>query len=157
LAVYPVLLAPDARALPLIGGASVLVLAFALGLGLMTAVPFAVALLASELVLSLAAQRVDGALTAAIYGAALLVISELAFMSIQLRMPSRAEPGLFRRYLLPTAVVVVASLGIGASAALLASAPVTGGLPLLTAGVAAIFVTIAIVVAITWRSEVRHQ
>jgi hypothetical protein len=147
------LLAPDVRGLPFIAGASVLALAVALVLGQMAAVPLAVALLASELVLSLAAQRVDGVLTAAIYGAALLVVSELAFLSMQLRLPSRAEPGFFRHHALTTATVALASLGICTGAALLAAAPVTGGLPLLTAGVGAVFVTIAIVVAIAWRSD----
>jgi hypothetical protein len=121
----------------------------------MAAVPFAVALLASALVLSLVAQRVDGALTAAIYGAALLVVSELALVSIQLRLPSRAEPGVFRRHVLTTATVALSSLGICVGAALLAAAPITGGLPLLTAGVGAVFVTIAIVVAIAWRSDAK--
>jgi hypothetical protein len=151
------MLAPDVRGLPFIGGASVLALAAALVLGLMALVPMAVALLASALMLSLAALRVEGVMSAAIYGAALLVVSELAFLSMQLRLPSRVEPGFFRRPSLTTATVALASLGIGVGAALLAAAPVTGGLPLLTAGVGAVFVTIAIVVAIAWRSETRHQ
>ena len=95
LAAYPAMSWPDVGALPLIGGAAVVVLVVALALGLMAVVPWAIALLACEFVLALAARHVQASLTAAIYGAALLVVAELTFLSIQLRMPSRAEPGFF--------------------------------------------------------------
>ena len=96
-------------------------------------------------------------LTAAIYGAALLVVAEMTFLSIQLRMPSRAEPGFFKRHALTVAAVALSALGIGVVAAVLSAAPLAGSLPLLASGVGAVFVMIAIVVTIVWRVEGRRQ
>jgi hypothetical protein len=96
-------------------------------------------------------------LTAAIYGAALLVVAELTFLSIQLRMPGRAEPGFFTRHALTVAAVALSALGISVVAAVLSAAPLAGSLPLLASGVGAVFVMIAIVVTIVWRIEGRRQ
>jgi hypothetical protein len=156
LAVYPAMSWPDVGALPLIGGAAVVVLVVALASGLMAVVPWAIALLACELVLALTARHVQASLTAAIYGAALLVVAELTLLSIQLRMPSRAEPGFFKRHALTVAAAVFA-LGIGMVAAVLSAAPLAGSLPLLASGVGAVFVMIAIVVTIVWRIEGRRR
>jgi hypothetical protein len=157
LAAYPAMRWPDVGALPLIGGAAVVVLVVALAWGLMAVVPWAIALLACELVLALAARHVQASLTAAIYGAALLVVAELTFLSIQLRMPSRAEPGFFTRHALTVAAVALSALGISGVAAVLSAAPLAGSLPLLASGVGAVFVMIAIVVTIVWRIEGRRQ
>jgi hypothetical protein len=157
LAAYPVMSWPDVGALSLIGGAAVIVLVVALALGLMAVVPWAIALLAGEFVLALAARHVQASLTAAIYGAALLVVAELTFLSIQLRMPSRAEPVFFKRPALTGAAVALSALGIGVVAAVLSAAPLAGSLPLLASGVGAVLVMIAIVVTIVWRIEGRRQ
>jgi hypothetical protein len=156
LAAYPALSWPDVGALPLIGGAAVVVLVAALALGLMVVVPWAIALLACEFVVALVARHVQASLTAAVYGATLLVVAELTFLSIQLRMPGRAEPGFFKRHALTVAVVALSALGISVVAAVLAAAPLAGGLPLLASGVGAVFVIIAIVVVIVWRIEGRR-
>ena len=157
LAAYPAMSWPDVGALPLIGGAAVVVLVVALALGLMAVVPWAIALLACEFVVALAARHVQASLTAAIYGAALLVVAELTFLSIQLRMPSRAEPGFFKRHALTVAAVALSALGISVVAAVLSAAPLAGSLPLLASGVGAVLVMIAIVVTIVWRIEGRRQ
>ena len=153
LAAYPAISWPDVGALPLIGGAAVVVLVVALTLGLMAVVPWAIALLAGEFVLALAVRHVQASLTAAIYGAALLIVAELTFLSIQLRMPGRAEPGFFKRHALTVAAVALSALGISVVAAVLTAAPLAGSLPLLASGVGAVFVMIAIVVTIVWRIE----
>ena len=157
LAAYPAMSWPDVGALPLIGGAAVVVLVAALALGLMAVVPWAIALLAGEFVLALAVRHVQASLTAAIYGAALLVVAELNFLSIQLRMPGRAEPGFFKRHALTVAAVALSALGISVVAAVLSAAPLAGSLPLLASGVGAVLVMIAIVVTIVWRIEGRRQ
>jgi hypothetical protein len=157
LAAYPAMSWPDVGALPLIGGAAVVVLVAALALGLMVVVPWAIALLACELVLALVARHVQASLTAAIYGATLLVVAELTFLSIQLQMPGRAEPGFFKRHALTVAAVALSALGISVVAAILTAAPLAGSLPLLASGVGAVFVMIVIVVTIIWRIEGRRQ
>ena len=157
LAAYPAMSWPDVGALPLIGGAAVVVLVAALAWGLMAVVPWAIALLAGEFVLALAARHVQASLTAAIYGAALLIVAELTFLSIQLRTPGRAEPGFFKRHALTVAAVALSALGISVVAAVLTAAPLAGSLPLLASGVGAVFVMIAIVVTIVWRIEGRRQ
>jgi hypothetical protein len=157
LAAYPAMSWPEVGALPLIGGAAVVVLVVALALGLMAIVPSAIALLGCEFVLALTARHVQASLTAAIYGAALLVVTELTFLSIQLRMPSRAEPVFFKHHALTVAAVALSALGIGVVAAVLSAAPLAGSLPLLASGVGAVFVMIAIVVTIVWRIEGRRQ
>jgi hypothetical protein len=157
LAAYPAMSWPDVGALPLIGGAAVVVLVAALALGLMVVVPWAIALLACELVLALVARHVQASLTAAIYGATLLVVAELTFLSIQLRMPGHAEPGFFKRHALTVAAVALSALGISVVAAILTAAPLAGSLPLLASGVGAVFVMIVIVVTIIWRIEGRRQ
>jgi hypothetical protein len=157
LAAYPAMSWPDVGALPLIGGAAVVVLVAALALGLMAVVPWAIALLACELALALTARHIQASLTAAIYGAALLVVAELTFLSIQLRMPGHAEPGFFKRHALTLAAVALSALGISVFAAVLSAAPIAGSLPLLASGVGAVFVMIAIVVTIVWRIEGRRQ
>ena len=157
LAAYPATSWPDVGALPLIGGAAVVVLVVALALGLMVVVPWAIALLARQFAPAFAARHVQASLTAAIYGAALLVVAELTFLSIQLRMPSRAEPGFFKRHALTVAVVAFSALGISVVAAVLSAAPLAGSLPLLASGVGAVFVMVAIVVTIVWRVEGRRQ
>jgi hypothetical protein len=153
LAAYPAISWPDVGALPLIGGAAVVVLVAALAWGLMAVVPWAITLLAGEFVLALAVRHVQASLTAAIYGAALLIVAELTFLSIQLRMPGRAEPGFFKRHALTVAAVALSALGISVVAAVLTAAPLAGSLPLLASGVGAVFVMIAIVVTIVWRIE----
>jgi hypothetical protein len=157
LAAYPAMSWPDVGALPLIGGAAVVVLVAALASGLMAVVPWAIALLAGEFVLALVARHVQASLTAAIYGAALLVVAELTFLSIQLRMPGRAEPGFFKHHARTVAAVALSALGISVVAAVLTAAPLAGSLPLLASGVGAVFVMIAIVVTIIWRIEGRRQ
>jgi hypothetical protein len=157
LAAYPAMSWPDVGALPLIGGAAIVVLVVALAVGLMAVVPWAIALLAGELLLALAARHAQAGLTAAIYGAALLVVAELTFLSIQLRMPSRAALGFFKRHALTVAAVALSALGISVVAAVLSAAPLAGSLPLLASGIGALVVMIAIVVAIVWRVEGRRQ
>ena len=153
LAMYPALVAPGVAALPLIAAAAVVALAAALALALAVAVPGAIALLGCELLLALAARHEAGSFTAAIYGAALLLVAELAFLSIQLKDASRAESSFFRRYVVRIVGIVLFALAIVGMAAVVSSVPLSGGLPLLVAGVCAVIVTIAIVVALVWRSD----
>lgn len=145
--------APSVGALPFLAVAGVLLLVCALALGLMAAVPGTIVLLGSEFMLSLAARHTEAGLTAAVIGAALLLLAELAFLSIQLRTPSRAEPGFFRRQALMTAIMTLSALAISLLAAILSMAPVAGSLPLLAAGVSAIVVMIGLVAAFSWRTD----
>jgi cell division protein FtsW (lipid II flippase) len=87
----------------------------------------------------------------------LLVVAELTFLSIQLRMPGRAEPGFFKRHALTAAAVAISALGICVVAAVLSAAPLAGSLPLLASGVGAVFVMIVIVVMIVLRIEGRRE
>ena len=157
LAAYPAVSWPDVGALPLIGGAAVVVLVVALAWGLMAVVPWVIALLAGELMLALAARHAQASLTAAIYGTVLLVVAELTFLSIQLRMPSHAGSGFFKRHALTVAALALSTLGISVVAAVLSAAPLAGSLPLLASGVGAVFVMIGIVVTVVWRIEGRRE
>jgi hypothetical protein len=153
LAAYPVLVWPEIRALPLLGGAAVVALAVALVLRQMAAVPVAIALLGFELVLALAAVRVEASMTAAIYGTALLVVAELAFVSIQLRSPTSAAPGFYLRYAVTIGAVALSALAINVVATELSGVSVAGSFPLMAVGVGAVVVIIALVVALVWRSD----
>jgi hypothetical protein len=125
-------------------------LAIALALGTMRSVPWAIALLACEFMLSLYVRDVEASFAAAAYGSALLLVAELAYWSVHLRIPSRCEPGPLKHQAFVTAALGAASLGAGVVAAALSQAPVAGSLVLMAAGVGAVGVAIAIVVAVIW-------
>jgi hypothetical protein len=151
LAAYPALAGPRQDALLLLGGAAVLVMAVALGLGVIAALPWAIALLAVDFVVSLLVRDASASFVAAGYGAALLLVAEVGYRSLRLRLPSRRAPGLLRRGVVVIAGLVIASLAVAAVAAALAGAPVPGSLPLLAAGTGAVVAAIGIVLVLLWQ------
>jgi len=85
-------------------------------------------------------------LLAPVFGAGLLLVAELGFLSLELR-PARHLDPVLRYRLLATAVLVSLALAAGALSLVAASLPVPGGVGLSAAGVAAAVGALAI---LTW-------
>lgn len=107
--------------------------------------------LGCEWIVSLYLRYETDAVTTAVYGAALLLVAELAYWSLELRTPSRDEGRLVIRRTSAVALLVAASLAVGLVAASLAQTPITGSLALLTVGLGALVTALVIVAVLVWR------
>jgi len=137
-----------------IGGAGVLVLSLGLTVQWSAALAFGLALLGAEQAVRLTTgtSRVDP--WTPMYAAGFLLTAELAWWSIEPRVPAWAEWGMTLRRL---AVVVAACAGgtvLAALVVLAAGAPLHGGLALELVGVVAATGALAVVAAVA-RSPVR--
>ena len=132
-------------------GRRFVVLAAGLIAGWAFAIPWAIGALGCEWIVSLYLRNVTDSLTTAGYGAALLLVAELAYWSTELRTPSRDETPLAIRRALAVAILVLASLGIGIVAAMLSQASISGSLVLLAAGLGALLTALVIVAILVWR------
>ncbi len=132
--------------------ASVL-LAGGLALGRAIVVPWALGILAGEYVLALFVRETAASFAAAAYGAGLLLVAELAFWSLELRLPARHAPGLVGRRAFATAALVFIALGVGLAAAAVSGVPMAGSLGLLAVGIGALVAAIAVATAMIWRPE----
>ena len=90
----------------------------------------------------------DRAIPAPIYGAALLLVAELAFWSLDERAPGRVEPGTATPRLLATLAVAVTGAAAGALVLLAAESDVARSSAMTAAGVAAILASIAVLAAL---------
>jgi hypothetical protein len=131
-----------------IGGVGVLVLSFGLAVRWSATLAFGIALLGAEQAVRLATgpSRVDP--WTPLYAAGFLLVAELAWWSIEPRVPAWAEWGMALRRL---AVVVGACAGgtvLAALVVLAAGAPLHGGLALELVGVVAATGALAVVAAV---------
>lgn len=128
--------------LALIGGAGVAVLVAALVLRATALVAPALALLGAEYAGLFLVRGDTLDVRAPLYGAAFLVVAELAFAALELRAGA-SEPGLVARR--AAALVGTAAAGVVVGLAVLAAAavPLDGGLGLEAVGIAAAIVLVA--------------
>ena len=90
----------------------------------------------------------ERAIPAPIYGGALLLIAELAFWSLDERLPGRVEPGTATPRLLAILLVVVTSVAAGALVLLASGSDVARSPARTAAGVGAILACIAVLTAL---------
>jgi hypothetical protein len=141
-------------ALLVLGIAGLLALSAGLALRWGAAVAFAVALLGAEQALRLA--RGPDALDpwTPLYAGAFLLVAELAWWSLEERVPTWAERGAAAGRLLTVLFACVGGSVVAALVVLAAGAPVHGGFALELAGVFAATAALALVAAVA-RSHVR--
>ena len=141
-------------ALLVLGIAGLLALCAGLALRWGAAVAFAVALLGAEQALRLA--RGPDALDpwTPLYAGAFLLVAELAWWSLEERVPAWAERGAAPARLLTVLLACVGGSVVAALVVLAAGAPVHGGFALELAGVFAATAALAVVAAVA-RSHVR--
>jgi hypothetical protein len=113
--------------------------------------PCAIGALGCEWIVSLYVRYETDSVATAVYGAALLLVAELAYWSLELRTPSRDEGRLAIRRATAIAVLVAASFAVGLAAASLSQTSITGSLALLTVGLGALVATLVIVAVLVWR------
>ncbi len=83
--------------------------------------------------------------SAPVLAAALLLVAELAYLSLELRDAVRDEPGTFTRRLALLAGLALVALGVGELLVVLVDLDTGGGLALEAAGVAAAIAALALV------------
>lgn len=148
LAGYPALAGPRIDALLILGGMAIVLLGAGLVLGNAMVVTSGVALLACEFVAALYVRDTTATFTAAAYGSALLLVSELAYFSLELGVHHRGGADVLRRRSLAMAALVGASLAAGLSAAAISSAPLPGSVALTVAGIGGLLAAIALVAVV---------
>ena len=155
LAVYPVregeyLWQPTAA----VGGAAVVVLALSLWLGSASGVAWTLALLAGEYALGLRLgdgdERVDAA--APFYAAGLLLLAELAYWSLELRVPGREDAGLMVRRLAALGGLALASVALGTFVVAATAVSLSSGLLWDAIGAAAAVATLAFLARLARRA-----
>lgn len=136
------------------GVAAVLVLALALWRGWAAPVAWGLALLAASyaLALSLGPERATIDASAPVVAAALLVVGELAYWSLDLRDPGRWEGPLLARRLAVLGVLALVSLALGSLVVTFTSLGVRGGVALTMMGVAAAVATFAVLAGLARRA-----
>jgi hypothetical protein len=112
-----------------------------------------VGLLGGEFVIWLYVRDTSAIFAAAGYGAALLLISEVALWSMELRPRQRGGSVALRRRALAIALLVASSLAAGLSAAAVARAPLPGSLVLTVTGIAGLLAAIALVAVVLWKGS----
>jgi hypothetical protein len=144
--------------LPLLAAApgvlAVLALSLALWRGWPTAVAWALALLAGgyALALSLGPERATIDAAAPVVAAALLVVAELAYWSLELREPGRWEGPLLARRLAVLGTLALVSLALGSVVVVFTTLETGGGVGLTVLGVAAAVATLAILAGLARRA-----
>jgi hypothetical protein len=139
-------------ALAIVGGIGVAVLAAALVLRLAVLVTPALALLGAEYAALFAVRGDTIDVRAPLYGAAFLVVAELAFAALELRAGA-PEPGLLARRALILLAVALGGVVVGLVVLAAAAAPLNGGIGLEAVGIAA---AVGLVVALG-RAAVRSR
>lgn len=140
-----------------IAAAAVGLLALALAGGWPALLPWPVALLGGAYVASLELRPDDGAIDAAapVYGAALLLLAELAYWSLELRGPGREERRLVARRAAALAGLALLSLLLGALVVTVTAVPLGGGAAWDAVGVAAAAAALALIVHLARRDVAR--
>jgi hypothetical protein len=122
-----------------------------LAFGHALAVSGAVAMLGCEFLVSLYARETTAVFAAATYGAGLLLLSELAYLALDLGMRQRGGAGVLRRRATAIAALVTASLAAGLLAAALSQASIPGSLALTVIGIGGVLAAIAMVAVVLQR------
>ncbi len=133
------------------GGAALVLLVAGLVTGESVFLLCAVGALGCEWIVSLYLRNETNTVITAMYGAALLLVAELAYWSLELRTPSRDEGRLAIRRAGAIVVLGAVSLAVGLAAASLSQTPLTGSLALLTIGLGALVTALVIVAVLVWR------
>jgi hypothetical protein len=128
----------------IVGGLGVAVLAAALILRLLPLITAGLALLGAAYAVLFALRGATIDVRAPLYGAALLVVAELAFASVELRA-GRAEPALAARRAATLVLVAAGAVVTGLVVLAVAATPLDGGVGLEAVGVAA---AVALLVAL---------
>jgi hypothetical protein len=133
---------PERFALAVVGGLAVVVLAIGLGAGWPSAIPIAVVLLggAYALELAVAGGAIDRAAPA--LAAALLFVCELAYWSLEQRLPVRDEPGGVARRVAFLALLAAGTFALGSALLGVSEAGEGGGVPLEAVGALAAVATL---------------
>jgi hypothetical protein len=152
LAVYAALGAPEAPVLIFAGGVGFLLF----GGGLLLRNPLlltgGVAVLAGQFVLVLYVRGNAASYAAAAYGAALLLVSELAYWSLDMSAGQRGGDVLRRRAIV-VAILVAAAFVVGTAAAAISRAAIPGSLLLTALGVGCVLAALGIVAILLWPGE----
>ena len=130
------------------------VLAVSLWLGWASGVAWTLALLAAEYALALSLREDDAGVDAAapFYAAGLLLTAELAYWSIELRVPGRVDAALTLRRLATLAVVALGSVAVGTVAVSATAVPLGSALLWDALGAAAAVATLAILARLARRA-----
>ena len=129
-----------------IGAVAVVGLAVTLAVGFAGPVAGALVLLGGGYAVILVVDDPPLDTRAAIVGAALLAIGELAYLSVEARTAVTEEPGAVPRRVGSVAVLVLLALSLGAALVALADLLRTGGLVIEVAGAAAAFGAVGLLV-----------
>lgn len=140
----------DGSVLALLGIAGWLLLAGALAAGLPAGVVPGVVVLGAEYALSLGS-AVDG--RAPLYAAGLLVVAELSYWSLELRIGITADPGTMRVRAVLVAALTASAVVLGGIMLGLSGLRLGGGLGWEVVGLAAAVGALALVAALARRSE----
>jgi hypothetical protein len=126
--------------------------ALALGMVLENALALAagIAALGCQFLLSLAIREATGVVPAAIYGAALLLVAELAHWSLELGWHFQSDAEVLRRRGSAIAMLVAASLLVGLGAAAVAGTALPGSVLLTALGVGSVLALIALLTVLLW-------
>jgi hypothetical protein len=136
------------------GALALLLLGVALWRGWPTFVAWALALLATgyALALALGPERATLDAAAPVVAAALLVVAELAYWSLELRDPGRWEGPLLARRLGMLGVLALVSLALGSVVVVFTTVEIEGGIGLTALGVGAAVATLAILAGLARRA-----
>lgn len=155
IALSPLLRHSDDQAwLLLLGGAGVLALCIGLAARWGAALAFALGLLGAEQAVWLA--RGPDALDpwTPLYAGAFLLVAELAWWSLEQRVPAWAEPGMAARRLVTVLLACLGGCAMAALVVIAAGLPIHGGFALELAGVVAAMAALAVIAAVA-RTHVR--
>ncbi len=108
-------------------------------------------MLGCEFLVSLYARETTAVFAAATYGAGLLLLSELAYLVLDLGMRQRGGAGVLRRRAAAIAALAAASLAAGLLAAALSQAAIPGSLALTVIGIGGVLAAIATVAVMLQR------
>lgn len=117
------------------------------------AVAGGVAVLGLQYVLALYVRETTATIGAAVYGAALLLVSELAHWSLELGAHLRADGAVPRRRFLTIAMLAAAALVLGLAVAIVAGAPLPGSVLLTALGAGSVLAVVAMVTVLLWERQ----
>jgi hypothetical protein len=145
------------RGAAVLGGAGVVVLAAALAAGRPGPVPAALALLGAQYALVLTVDGVPVDTRAPLVAAALLVATELAYWSLELRLAVAEEAGAIARRSAVVLVLALAAMLLGASLLALVDVAGGGGLWLEALGAAASLAALVLLLALARRASAARR
>ena len=139
--------------------AVLLLLALALWRGWASAVAWTLALVAALYATGLAAAEGEAVLDSAapLFAAGLLVVGELAYWSLDLRLPGHDERDLMTRRLTALVALAFVSVALAALVVVVSAFPLGGGVGWRVVGVAAAAATLAIVARLARQGAARRD